>query len=329
MNTQQLSGPLKVAVLLKCIGDRAANQVLQGMNETERRVVQEHLTQLKTVSPDLVERITQEFKDLLSGKKKKPAEEKPPLPTMETKPVEIPKAAEPPKGPPELTALKTIDPEQLFELIRNEHPQTITLIVAHLSPEAAGDLLNRLTEEVKVDVALRLAALNKINATMVAEVDRVLTELMSGRKQHSVQRTGGVAQLAEILNNVDEATGQLILGEIEEADPDLAAQIKQRMFVFEDLVMVDDKGMQKVLRKVETGELALALKGASEEVKQKILRNMSARAGQMLLEDIESKGAVRLKDVEAAQQTITRIIQDFEAKGEIVIQGRRGGDLIA
>lgn len=327
MNTQQLSGPLKVAVLLKCIGERAASQVLQGMNETERRVVQEHLTQLKTVSPDLVERITQEFRDLLSGKSKGPGGQKPPLPAAEA--AAKAKEGEAPAVMPALSALKTIDPEQLFELIRNEHPQTITLIAAHLSPEAAGDLFGRLTEEVKVDVALRLASLNRINAAMVAEVDRVLSELVNGRRQHSVQRTGGVAQLAEILNNVDEATGQLILGEIEEADPDLAAEIKQRMFVFEDLVMVDDKGMQKVLRNVETGELAMALKGASEEVRQKILRNMSVRAGQMLLEDIESKGAVRLKDVEAAQQNITRIIQDFEAKGEIVIQGRRGGDLIA
>jgi flagellar motor switch protein FliG len=140
--------------------------------------------------------------------------------------------------------------------------------------------------------------------------------------------SGGVDRLAEMLNQADEISSELILNEIEESDAELAAEIKQKMFVFEDLILVDDRGFQKLLRKIETVELAVALKAASEEVKEKVFRNMSERAGEMLQEEIEDMGPVRMKEVVDSQQRITAIIQEMETRGELIISGRRGEEII-
>jgi flagellar motor switch protein FliG len=174
-----------------------------------------------------------------------------------------------------------------------------------------------------------VATLSKVNAEMVDEVNDVFKEILKNKKSSVAYIQGGVDRLAEILNQTDEISSEMILSEIEEADAEMAAQIKQNMFVFEDLVLVDDRGFQKLLRKVETVELAIALKAASEEVKDKVFRNMSERAGSMLQEEMEDLGPVRMKEVSDAQQAITNIIQEMEAKGEIIISGRRGEEIIA
>jgi len=163
---------------------------------------------------------------------------------------------------------------------------------------------------------------------MVEEIDKVFEDVLKKKDAFVPQVAGGVNRLAEILNQADQISGELILNEIEEVDAELADQIKQRMFTFEDLRLVDDRGLQKVLRRVETRELAIALKAASEEVREKIFRNMSERASEMLREEMEVMGAVRMREVEDAQQTITKIIQDMETKGELIISGRRGEELI-
>jgi flagellar motor switch protein FliG len=152
---------------------------------------------------------------------------------------------------------------------------------------------------------------------------------LKNKKTSVASVSGGVDRLAEILNQADEISSELILNEIEEAQPELAAQIKQKMFIFEDLILVDDRGFQKLLRRVETKELAIALKAASEEVKQKVYKNMSERASEMLREEMETLGPVRMKEVSDAQQAITAIIQEMEAKGELIISGRRGEQIIS
>ena len=163
---------------------------------------------------------------------------------------------------------------------------------------------------------------------MLGRMLRSDSKILKNKKGSVANVSGGIDRLAEILNQADEISSELILNEIEENDPEMAAQIKQKMFVFEDLILVDDRGFQKLLRKVETSELAIALKAASEEVKDKIFRNMSERAGEMLREEIEDLGPVRMKEVSDAQQTVTNIIQEMEAKGEIIISGRRGEEVI-
>jgi len=157
----------------------------------------------------------------------------------------------------------------------------------------------------------------------------VFKDILKNKKTSVASVGGGVDRLAEILNQADEISSELILNEIEEAQPELAAQIKQKMFIFEDLVLVDDRGFQKLLRRVETKELAVALKAASEEVKQKVYKNMSERASEMLREEMETLGPVRMKEVSDAQQAITAIIQEMEAKGELIISGRRGEQIIS
>jgi flagellar motor switch protein FliG len=214
-------------------------------------------------------------------------------------------------------------------LIKDEHPQTIAIVLVHLETAVASGILSKMPDDLKADVAVRIAGLDKVCAGMVAEINCVFEEILKNRDSSVTRLTGGVERLAEILNQSDEHSSQLVLGEIEESDPDLAAQIKQKMFVFEDLVLVDDRGFQKVLRKVETAELAMALKAASQEVKDKVFRNMSARAGEMLNEEIANMGPVRMKDVADAQQKITLIIQEMESKGELLVGGRRGEEFVS
>lgn len=348
MDTNHLSGSLKVAVLIHSMGEKVSRDVLSRMGPAEKKIVQQHLSQMDAISPEVVEKIAQEFEMLAEKIKHRQSGKQDPVQSQgknETLPETQPSAASSQESAPggseaespsdtvdeasSLNALQSIDPEQLVEMIKDEHPQTIAVIIVHLSPESGSLVLSRLPDNVKVEVAMRIARLDKVLSGMVIEIGRVFEELMKKKKTSATHKTGGVTHLAELLNMADGSSGEQILNEIEEVNPDLAAQIKQMMFVFEDLVLVDDKGMQKVLRRVETTKLSLALKGASEEVKQKIFKNMSERAGVMLKEEIESIGAVRMKDVEEAQQTITRIIQELEAKSEIVISGRKGGDYIA
>jgi flagellar motor switch protein FliG len=202
------------------------------------------------------------------------------------------------------------------------------LILVNLKASVASDILGMLSEEIKADVAFRIANLDKVISGMVEEIDKVFEEILKNKDQSAIQEAGGVGRLAEILNQIDGGSVEQIIDEIEENDPDLADEIKQMMFVFEDVVLVDDKGLQKVLRNVESQELAIALKAASEDVKTKIFKNMSERAAEILKEEMEVSGAVRMKDVTDAQQKVTRIIQEMERKGELIISGRGGEEFI-
>jgi flagellar motor switch protein FliG len=233
------------------------------------------------------------------------------------------------KGMEGLDALKTLGPEDIFELIKDEHPQTMAIVMIHLKTGVASEVLSKMPDEIKTDVALRIAGMEKVIGSMVDEVNEVFKDILKNKKTSVASVSGGVDRLAEILNQADEISSELILNEIEESQPELAAQIKQKMFIFEDLILVDDRGFQKLLRRVETKELAIALKAASEEVKQKVYKNMSERASEMLREEMETLGPVRMKEVSDAQQTITAIIQEMEAKGELIISGRRGEQIIS
>jgi flagellar motor switch protein FliG len=346
MDTTQLSGALKVAVLIHSMGEKVSRDILDRMGDAEKKLVQQHMSQIGSISPEVVDKIAQEFAMLAEKIKYRQSQAKVPAElqgdeSSRSEPLQAPPVlpessqrepepdSEPIEGESSLKALQSFDPEQLVEMIKDEHPQTIAVIVVHLKPESGSAVLSKLPDNLKVEVSMRIARLDKVLSGMINEIDRVFEELMKKKKTSATHKTGGVSHLAELLNMAEGSAGERILSEIEEVNPDLAAQIKQMMFVFEDLVLVDDKGMQKVLRRVETPKLALALKGASEEVRQKIFKNMSERAGVMLKEEIEAIGAVRMRDVEEAQQTITKIIQELEAKSEIVISGRKGGDYIA
>ena len=325
MDTNNLPGPLKVAILIKSVGEEAAQKLLRVMSESEKELVRRHMSQLGEVSPDLVEKVAKTFTEK--------AEQKKALLLSETSKQGGGNDKQDSEGAiggsSNLAVIRSMDPDNLAKMIKNEYPQTIAIILAHLEPEIASEVLAKLPDEIKADVAIRIAKLKKVVSGMVEEIDLSFSEILSNKDVSRTEEAGGVGRLADILNQIDSNSSDLILNEMEERDPELAALTKQGMFVFEDLLLVDDKGLQKLLRSVETRDLAVALKGASEQVKEKIFKNMSERAGEMVADEIEAVGSVRMKDVETAQQLITKIIQDLHQKNEIVIAGRGGDELVA
>lgn len=323
MNMGQLSGSVKVAILTNAIGFKAAGPILERLDNEERQLINKLQSKLGSVPQDLVDKVAKEFLEntgipLLGAEQQadKKDEDEKKAPAKEDTNIT------------NLKAIQNIAPNQLMQLIKDEHPQTIALILVHLDPSVASDILSMLPEEIKSDVAFRIANLDKVISGMVEEIDKVFEEILSNKDQSATQEAGGVSRLAEILNSIDGGTAEQIIDDIEENNPDLADEIKQMMFVFEDIVLVDDKGLQKVLRSIESQELAVALKAASEEVKNKIFKNMSERAAEILKEEMEVSGAVRMKDVTDAQQKITRIVQEMERKGELIISGRGGEEFI-
>jgi len=319
MDTQQLSGSLKAAILIRSMGERSAAGIISRLTADERELVNRHLGQIGTPSPELIDQVAQEF--TLMAQRSKSGGLALPAPSA--------RGDSDGKGVEGLDALKSLASDDIYELIKDEHPQTMAIVMIHLKTAVASDVISKMPDEIKTDVALRIAGMEKVIGSMVDEVNEVFKEILKNKKTSVASIGGGVDRLAEILNQADEISSELILNEIEEANAELAAQIKQKMFVFEDLVLVDDRGFQKLLRRVETKELSVALKAASEEVKQKVFKNMSERASEMLREEMETLGPVRMKEVSDAQQVITAIIQEMEAKGEVIISGRRGEEIVS
>jgi flagellar motor switch protein FliG len=325
MEPSKLAGSLKAAILIHSMGRQTAANILNKLTEPEKELVNRHLAQIGAISPDVVEQVAKEFTALAQRAKAKPNKY-------------LPRQAGAPPADKEdsdltaefsgLEAILSLKADEIFDLIRHEHPQTIAIILIHLNTAVASEVLSKLPDDLKADVAVRIASLDKVIAGMVEEINEVFKEVLKNKKAVVASISGGVDRLAEILNQTDEITSELVLNEIEEADAELASEIKQKMFVFEDLVLVDDRGFQKLLRKVETAELAIALKAASEEVREKVFKNMSERAGEMLREEMEDMGPVRMKEVLDAQQKITAIIQEMEARAELIIGGRRGEEII-
>lgn len=223
--------------------------------------------------------------------------------------------------------MRKTEPQQLLNFIQSEHPQTIALILAYLDADKAALILSALPPDRQSEVAKRIAIMDTTSPEVIKEVERVLERKLSSIVPQELTNAGGVKAVVEIINRVDRGTEKTIMEALEIQDPELAEEIKKLMFVFEDVVLLDNRSVQRVLREVESQDLALALKGASSEVAEKIFSNMSARASEMLREDIEFMGPVRLRDVEEAQQRIVNVIRRLEEMGEIVI-ARGGGDEI-
>lgn len=217
------------------------------------------------------------------------------------------------------------DPNQIFNFIQNEHPQTIALVLAYLDAVQAGMILSALPQEIQADVARRIALMDRTSPEVVGDVERVLESKLSQMAVHDFSSGGGIDAIVQVLNGVDRSTEKTILESLELQDPELADEIKKRMFVFEDIVLLDNRAIQRVIRDVDTGDLQLALKVASEEVQDLVFKNMSKRMAETFKQDMEFMGPVRLRDVEEAQQRIVAVIRRLEETGEIVI-ARGGGD---
>jgi len=220
--------------------------------------------------------------------------------------------------------LQKTDGANLLTFIQNEHPQTIALIIAHLQPAKASEILVGLPQAKQLEVVSRVANMDQTNPEMIKEVERGLEMRLSGMVSQTFEKAGGVETVAQMLNLADRSTEKGILEALESEDPDLVEQIRRLMFVFEDILLINDKGVQAVLKEIENDELALALRTANPELKEKLFKNMSERAAQLIREDMEYMGPVRLSDVESAQQRIVDVVRRLEDAGEIIISGRGG-----
>lgn len=211
------------------------------------------------------------------------------------------------------------DPAQLSASFQNENPQMVALVLAYLRPENSAAIMSGLNPEMQIEVASRIATMDRTNPEILREIERILENKFSSVVTADFTKSGGVETLAEILNRSDRATEKVILDEMEMKDPDTAMRVRELMFVFEDIVHLEDRAIQRILREVETKDLALALKGSIDAVKEKIFKNMSERASGMLKEDMEYMGPVRARDVQEKQTYIVGVIRALEATGEIVI----------
>jgi len=222
-----------------------------------------------------------------------------------------------------LESLEMVDAKALSTFLVNEHPQTVAVILAHLESEKKGEVLRRLPESLQAEVVMRMANLDHVDPELIADIDKVLKNQLSNT--HSVEQAslGGVQPVAEMLNVMDKNTEQSIMSRLEEKDPLLAEEIRKLMFVFEDIAKIDDRGIQILLKEVPNDRLLLALKTANDDIRNKIFKNISARAAEMLREDLNNMGPARLSDVEGAQQEVVNVARRLEAEGKIIIS--RGG----
>ena len=228
-----------------------------------------------------------------------------------------------------IETLRVMDPKTIANFLKNEHPQTIALILAHLDAGKSAEIVSMLNEDIRGDVAYRLATLDRIPPTVINDLDTILGDELAASGSGQTQQVGGVHAVADLLNYVDKSNENLIISKIDELNPELAEEVRNLMFTFDDLIYIDDRGIQQVLREVGNEDLTLALRGAGDEVREKILENLSERAADLIKEDLESMGPVRLSDVETAQQGITNTASRLEDEGKIVIaRGGGGGEVL-
>lgn len=326
----ELTGRQKAAVLLISYGSELSSKILKHLREDEIEDLTLEIANLRRVDVETKEKVLQEFYEMCLAQN-----------YISTGGIEyaqemLEKALGPSRAQDILTKLtsslqirpfdfaRKTEPTQLLNFIQSEHPQTIALVMSYLHPEQAGMILSALPPPQQVEVAKRIATMDRTSPEVLREVESVLEKKLSSFVMQDFTVAGGVEAAVAILNRVDRGTEKTIMEALEEDNPELAEEIKKRMFVFENIVTLDDRSIQTVLRQVDMKDLALALKTASEEVASRIFKNVSKRAAEMLKEDMSLMGPVRLRDVEEAQQKVVNVIRQLDESGEIVIA--RGGE---
>lgn len=327
---KELTGRQKAAIFLVVMGSDVSSEVFKYLREDEIEAITFEIARLEKVEPEDRDLVLSEFKELMMAQDFITsggidyARELLEKSLGSQKAVDIINRLTSSLQIRPFDFIRRTDPAHLLNFIQQEHPQTVALILAYLEPQKASIILGSLPNEIRSDVAKRIATMDRTSPDVLREVERVLEKKLSTLSSEDYTSAGGVENIVEILNLVDRATEKLIIESLEEEDPELAEEIKKRMFVFEDIVLLDDRAIQRVIREVETNELAKALRGVDTDVQDKIFKNMSKRAASVLKEEMEYLGPVRLKDVEETQQKIVAIIRKLEDQGEIVVA--RGGE---
>jgi len=333
---KKVDGPQKAAIFLMAMGDEFSSTVFKGLTEHEMKLLGKRMAALEdvTISVDTVQTIMDEFQQLsseVSGVTGKGIDYLrnalvSAIGTDKAKPIleSISQAMD----TAAFSSLRTIDSALLVEYLKGEHPQTIALVLAHLDHLKVAQIIKELPEKLQPEIVYRIANIGMVPSGVIEDVDEVLKKEIEALGSVESKKLGGVESVAEIMNQLDHNTENNIFASLEEMDADLAENIRQKMFVFEDLINIDGRGIQAILKEITNEDLSLALKTASEGLKALILKNMSSRASEMLLEDMEAMGPVKLSDVETAQQNIVRVARKLEAAGKIVIGGKGGEDVL-
>lgn len=329
-----LTGRQKAAILLISLGPDVSAQVYKYLSEEEIEKLSLDISSVKKVDSNLKEDILNQFhqiavaQDYISrggigyaktvlekafGKQEASSIINRTTSSLQVRPFDFARKA---------------DPQQVLNYIRGEHPQTIALILSYLDAEQSGQILSALPKNVQADVASRIATMDSTSPEIISQIEQVLEKNISSSMTEDYTQTGGIQTVVEVLNGVDRSTERTILEALETQDPDLAEEIKKRMFVFEDIVTLDNRAIQRVIREVDNDDLRLSLKVASNEVKDIVFQNMSERMVTTFKEEMEFMGPVRLKDVEEAQTRIVNVIRGLEEKGEIVVARGGGDDII-
>ena len=327
---KELSGSKKAAILLVALGDEVSAKVFKHFNENEIEKLTLEIADIEKVPPEVQDKILEEAYELTLAQDyvqkggfdyaRKVLEEA--LGSQRAQEI-ISRLQNSLRITP-FGFIKKADISQVLNFLQNEHPQTIALVLAHLSPSQSAMILSSLPREIQSEVAERIALMDRTSPEIIKEVERMMERKFSSILNQEYATIGGVQALASILNNVDRSTEKSIFDVLSEKNPELTDEVKNLMFVFEDITILDDRSIQRVLRDVSKEDLALALKGSSDEVKEKIFKNMSKRAAEALKEDMDYMGPVRVKDVEEAQRKIVNTIRRLDEAGEIIIS--RGGE---
>jgi flagellar motor switch protein FliG len=330
VSTEHIPGAKKAAIVMVALGSKASSEIFKNLDEREVEMLTTEIARLENISAEIREAVLEEFHNMAMAHQfiaqggveyaREILEQA--LGTRKAK--EILEKVQQSIRTTGFNLLENVDPKQLVNFIQKEHPQTIALLLAHMEPVHAAPIISALPQELQVDVATRIATMESISPETLDQVEEVLIDQIKALFGGDVSEIGGVKAVAEMLNSVDRGAEKNILGNLERENPELATEIKNLMFVFEDVMLLDDRSMQRVLKEVDTKELSMALKGASEELQDKFFRNMSSRAAEMIKEDMEYMGPIRLKDVEEVQQRIVDVIRRLEEDGEIIISGRGG-----
>ena len=327
----ELTGMQKAAILLIALGPEKSSAIFKNLKEDEIESLTLEIANTRSVAPQAKEAVLEEFyqvclaqqyiseggiayaKDLLEAslgpEKARDVISKLTV-SLQVRPFEF---------------IRKTDPSQLLNFIQDEHPQTIALILAYMPVQQAAQVISSLPSEKQADVAKRIAQMDRTSPDVIQEVERVLEKKLENLANQDYTIVGGVDSIVDILNSVDRTTNKRIMDDLEVENVELADEIKKKMFLFEDIVKLDDKSIQRVLREVDNNSIALALKGVKVDVQEAIFRNLSSRLADMIREDMEFMGPVRIKDVEEVQQSIVDKVRELEERGEIVI-ARAGGD---
>lgn len=332
MSKRQFGGKEKVAILLISLGPQKSAEIFKHFNEEEIEELTLQIANMRMVSPDEKQLVLEEFyqiclaqeyisegginyaKDVLEralGSEKALDIINKLTSSLHVRPFEF---------------IRKADPNQLLNYIQNEHPQTIALILSYLGATQSAQILSSLPLEKQADVTRRIAIMDRTSPEVVREIETVLESKFSNILAQDFTTTGGVQAVVDILNSVDRGTEKHIMEDLDLRDAELSEEIRRRMFVFEDIITLDNRSIQRIIREIDNSQWAIALKGASEEVKDLIFTNMSKRLVEMIKEDIEFMGPVRIRDIEDAQQGIVNVIRKLEEDGEIITP--RGGDEI-